>query len=53
MLLYFVRCCYSDEVKDFDNWNKLKKRIEARADADKVYFREREVWWARFACAGV
>lgn len=33
-------------MKDFDAWNKLKKTIDARSDSDRVYFSEREVWWA-------
>lgn len=33
--------------KDFDTWNILKKRIDARSDTERVYFSEREVWWAQ------
>ena len=33
--------------KDFDTWNRIKKSINARADTEKVYFSEREVWWAQ------
>lgn len=36
--------------KDFDGWNTLKKRIDARADSDRVYFSEREIWWAQIGC---
>ncbi|HEX7651302.1 MAG TPA: type II toxin-antitoxin system PemK/MazF family toxin [Candidatus Paceibacterota bacterium] len=32
--------------KDFDRWNKRKKRIEAYEKHREVYFDEREVWWA-------
>ncbi|MDO8517918.1 MAG: type II toxin-antitoxin system PemK/MazF family toxin [bacterium] len=34
-------------MKDFDSWNNLKKRIDARSDSDRVYFSEREIWWAQ------
>jgi len=30
--------------KDFDGWNKNKKRIHER-DTAGVYFYEREIWW--------
>ncbi len=31
--------------KPFDQWNILKKRIEATAIDQSFYFHEREVWW--------
>ena len=34
-------------AKDFDGWNTLKKRIDARSDTSKVYFSERQAWWAQ------
>jgi len=34
-------------TKDFDKWNKEKKRAQARNDIDTLYFKERDVWWAR------
>ena len=32
--------------KDFDLWNKVKKTVHARTDTEKLFFRERETWWA-------
>ena len=29
--------------KDFDKWNKLKKKLHLRAE--EVLFHEREIWW--------
>jgi len=34
-------------TKDFDKWNNEKKRTQARDDIDTLYFKERDVWWAR------
>lgn len=34
-------------TKDFDRWNKEKKNTQARDDIDTLYFKERDVWWAR------
>ena len=31
--------------KDFDNWNNVKKKINNR-NSDKVYYKEREIWWS-------
>ena len=33
--------------KNFDEWNSIKKKTEVRNDIDKIYFKEREVWWMR------
>lgn len=30
--------------KDFDTWNKRKKKLHIRA-IDTLYFHERDVWW--------
>lgn len=32
-------------IKDFDNWNKEKKRIHSTKPS--LYFHEREVWWCK------
>ncbi len=32
--------------KDFDQWNRIKKYTNER-HVKNLYFREREVWWAR------
>lgn len=37
-------------MKNFDEWNTLKKRIDARIDTGRVYFSEREIWWAQIGC---
>ena len=31
-------------VKNFDEWNKTKKKIDEH-DVSKLYFNEREIWW--------
>lgn len=31
--------------KSFDQWNAVKKRVDARAIDQSLYFHEREVWW--------
>ena len=33
-------------MKDFDQWNNIKKETHKRI-TDDVYFKEREVWWVR------
>lgn len=33
-------------MKDFDKWNTIKKKVHAH-NVSSVYFREREIWWAR------
>ncbi len=32
-------------MKDFDNWNELKKRINNRILKEDFYFYEGEIWW--------
>lgn len=32
-------------VKNFDQWNKQKKLINAFAHDENFYFHEREIWW--------
>lgn len=31
--------------KPFDQWNALKKRLNAKAHSSTVYYYEREIWW--------
>jgi mRNA interferase MazF len=31
--------------KDFDRWNKLKKRINALDDERRLFFHEGDIWW--------
>lgn len=31
--------------KDFDGWNRVKKRINNTRSIESLYFREKEVWW--------
>ncbi len=31
--------------KDFDGWNRVKKSADLRRDIDRLFFKEREVWW--------
>jgi len=33
--------------KDFDRWNKTKKKLNE--DAEPLYFREGEIWWEHLA----
>jgi mRNA-degrading endonuclease toxin of MazEF toxin-antitoxin module len=33
--------------KDFDLWNGIKKATDATDEAERLYFREGEVWWVR------
>ena len=35
-------------MKDFDNWNKIKKEIDK--SQDKKYFYDRDIWFARLGC---
>ncbi len=30
-------------IKDFENWNKLKQKLESRKNIPT--FKEREIWW--------
>ena len=30
--------------KDFDNWNKKKKIVNDK-EVEKIFFKEREIWW--------
>jgi len=32
--------------KDFDYWNKVKKKLHERELASGLYFKEREIWWS-------
>lgn len=38
-------CGRMARMKNFDGWNKRKKKIQHR-DTGKVYFHEGEIWWA-------
>lgn len=31
--------------KDFDKWNELKKKIDAKEEETRLFFRDGEVWW--------
>jgi mRNA interferase MazF len=33
-----------ESKKDFDKWNMEKKRVD---DAHRIFFHEREIWWAK------
>ncbi len=33
-------------VKDFDKWNGVKKCIDINARVEKLFFYEKELWWA-------
>jgi mRNA interferase MazF len=33
--------------KDFDRWNRIKKRTDAIDELKRPYYREGEVWWVR------
>jgi hypothetical protein len=33
--------------KGFDRWNGIKKATDAAHEAERLYFREGEVWWVR------
>ncbi len=32
--------------KDFDTWNKQKKQLHGVKRKEKLYFKEREIWWS-------
>lgn len=34
-------------MKDFDNWNKIKKATNAADEESRLFFREGEIWWVR------
>lgn len=34
-------------MKNFDEWNKVKKEIHEKTLLPDVYYHEREVWWVR------
>ena len=33
--------------KDFDGWNILKKSAHAEDHLEKLFFKEREIWWCK------
>lgn len=33
-------------AKDFDGWNRLKKKLEGSDTSDRLYFHEGDIWWA-------
>lgn len=33
--------------KHFDRSNRLKKKINAADESDRVYFHEGDIWWTR------
>ena len=34
-------------MKNFDEWNEVKKIIQDSTVSDRTFFYEREVWWVR------
>ena len=40
---HVIQCRYAPMQKDFDRWNKAKKKLNA--EIEPLYFREGEVWW--------
>lgn len=34
-------------MKNFDAWNRLKKRTDATPERERLYFHDGEVWWVR------
>ena len=34
-------------MKDFDSWNEIKKKVEMTTLPEDLYFYEREIWWIR------
>ena len=40
-----VFLCYNIKMKNFDDWNILKKNINEREINPDLFFHEREVWW--------
>lgn len=36
--------------KLYDKWNEKKKMIDQKEIADKIYFKEGEIWWIQLGC---
>jgi mRNA-degrading endonuclease toxin of MazEF toxin-antitoxin module len=37
-------------MKNFDNWNILKKKIDSKNDKEIPDFSEKEIWWGTLGC---